>query len=236
MQAITPRYQTPFFNRLARNLLRPVFRGLFHLLARIEVEGLENIPRGAAYIATFNHVSTFDPPFLLTFWPENIEVLGASDIWNRAGFGQNLLVRLFGGIPVHRGEYDRQALERVVRVLKSGYPLLISPEGGRTRVPAMRKGRPGLAFIVEETGAPVVPVAIIGTTTDFFSRAVRGQRPTLQMRIGKPIHLPPVEGKGEARRQSRQHNVDLVMRHIAGMLPENYRGVYSGQEITEVSV
>src|SRR5512145_1698236 len=103
MQTVT-RYQTPFLNWLARTLLRPVFSGLFHLLAKIKIEGLENIPRGTAYIATFNHVSTFDPPFLLTFWPENIEVLGASDIWNRAGFGQNLLVRLFGGIPVHRGE------------------------------------------------------------------------------------------------------------------------------------
>lgn len=224
------RYQTPFFNRMARTLLRPVFRGLFHLLARIEIEGLENIPRGSAYIAAFNHVSTFDPPFLLTFWPENIEVLGASDIWNRAGFGQNLLVRLFGGIPVHRGEYDRQALERVVRVLQSGYPLLISPEGGRTRVPAMRKGRPGLAFIVEETNAPVVPVGIVGTTTDFFRRAIGGQRPILQMRVGKPVQLPPVEGKGEARRQSRQRNVDLVMSHIASLLPDEYRGVYAEQE------
>lgn len=224
------RYQTPFFNRMARTLLRPVFRGLFRLLARIEVEGLENIPRGTAYIAAFNHVSTFDPPFLLTFWPENIEVLGASDIWNRAGFGQNLLVRLFGGIPVHRGEYDRQALERVVRVLQSGYPLLISPEGGRTRVPAMRKGRPGLAFIVEETHAPVVPVGIVGTTTDFFRRAIVGQRPTLQMRVGKPVQLPSVEGRGEARRQSRQRNVDLVMSQIAALLPDEYRGVYADRE------
>ncbi|HAE59890.1 MAG TPA: hypothetical protein DCG54_10405 [Anaerolineae bacterium] len=227
------RYQTPFFNRMARTLLRPVFRGLFHLLARIEIEGLENIPRGTAYIAAFNHVSTFDPPFLLTFWPENIEVLGASDIWKRAGFGQNVLVRLFGGIPVHRGEYDRQALDRVVRILQSGYPLLISPEGGRTRVPAMRRGRPGLAFIVEETGVPVLPVGIVGTTIDFFQRAIRGQRPALQMRVGKPIQLPPIEGKGEARRQSRQRNVDLVMSHIAGLLPENYRGVYAGQQVSE---
>lgn len=224
-------YQTPLFNRISRILLRPVFRGLFHILAKIELEGLENIPRGKPYVAAFNHVSTFDPPFLLTFWPENIEVLGASDIWKRAGFGQNLLVRLFGGIPVHRGEYDRQALERVVHVLRSGYPLLISPEGGRTRIPAMRRARPGLAFIIEETGMPVIPVGIIGTTTDFFQRAIRGKRPVLQMRIGKPIHLPAVEGKGEVRRQSRQKNVDLVMRHIAGLLPETYRGVYAGQEI-----
>lgn len=231
MQALEP-YQPSLLNRLARNLLRPVFRGLFHLLAKIELEGLENVPRGSAYVAAFNHVSTFDPPFLITFWPENIEALGASDIWKRAGFGQNLLVRLFGGIPVHRGEYDRQALERVFKVLRSGFPLVISPEGGRTRTPGMRRARPGLAYIIEETGVPVVPVAIIGTTSDFFTRAVRGARPTLTLRIGKPIRLPAVEGKGEARRQSRQQNVDLVMRTIAGLLPEEYRGIYAGQELS----
>jgi 1-acyl-sn-glycerol-3-phosphate acyltransferase len=226
MQALD-RYRPPLLNRLARTLMRPVFRGLFHLLARVELEGLENVPSGGVYVAAFNHVSTFDPPFLLTFWPENIEALGASDIWQRAGFGQNILVRLFGGIPVHRGEYDRQALERVITVLRSGYPLLISPEGGRTKVPAMRRARPGLAFIVEETGAPVLPVGIIGTTSDFFKRALRGERPTLTLRVGQPIQLPPVEGRGEARRQSRQANVDMVMYAIAQLLPESYRGVYA---------
>lgn len=230
MQTVA-RYQTPFFNRLSRSLMRPLFRGLFHLLAKIELEGLENVPRGSAYIAAFNHISTFDPPFLLTFWPENIEVLGASDIWNRTGFGQNILVRLFGGIPVHRGEYDRQALDKVVKVLQSGYPLLISPEGGRTQVPAMRRGRPGLAFIVEETGVPVVPVGIVGTTRDFFTRALRGERPTLSLQVGQPIQLPPVTGKGQVRRESRQKNVDLVMRQIACMLPESYRGVYANPEL-----
>jgi len=208
-------------------MLRPVFVGLFRLLARIELRGFENIPFGKPYVVIFNHVSTFDPPFLLTFWPETLEALGASDIWKRAGFGQNLLVRLFGGIPVRRGEYDRQALERVVCVLKSGHPLLISPEGGRTRTPGMRRGRPGLAHIIEETGVPVVPVGIVGTTSDFFVRAVRGQRPELFLTVGAPIHLPPLEEKGEARRLSRQHNVDLAMRQVAELLPEEYRGVYS---------
>jgi 1-acyl-sn-glycerol-3-phosphate acyltransferase len=221
------RYKPPLFNRVSRTMLHPVFIGLFRLLARIELHGLGNIPLGKPYVVVFNHVSTFDPPFLLTFWPETLEVLGASDIWNRFGYGQNLLVRLFGGIPVHRGEYDRQALERVTRILKSGQPLLISPEGGRTRTPGMRRGRPGLAHIIEEARVPVVPVGIVGTTSDFFVRAIRAQRPALSLRVGSPIHLPPLEEKGEARRLSRQHNVDLVMRAVAELLPEEYRGVYA---------
>lgn len=227
MQNMNAPYRLPLRNRISRALLRPVFRGLFHLLARVTVSGTENVPCGQPYIAVINHISTFDPPFGLAFWPENIEVLGASDIWERTGFGQNLLVRLFGATPVRRGEYDRRALERVANVLKSGYPLFMSPEGGRTRVVAMRQAKPGLAFLVEMTNAPVVPVGITGTTEDFFKKATRGLRPPLTMKIGKPITLPPVEGRGEARRECRQRNTDLVMSRIAGLLPEEYRGYYA---------
>ena len=220
-------YRVTFRNRISRALLRPVFRGLFQLLARVSIQGVENVPYGKPYIAVINHISTFDPPFALAFWPEDIEALGASDIWERTGFGQNLLVRLFGATPVRRGEYDRRALERVAHVLKSGYPLLMSPEGGRTHSVAMRQAKPGLAFLVEMTNMPVGPVGITGTPDDFFRKATRGLRPPLTMTIGQPITLPSVEGRGEARRECRQRNTDLVMAHIAGLLPEEYRGYYA---------
>ena len=47
------------------------------------------------------------------------------------------------------------------------------------------------------------------------------------MRIGVTFELPPITGKGKTRRQSRQTNADLVMRHIADLLPEDYHGVYA---------
>ncbi len=226
MQTLTP-YRPPLQNRLARAFLRPVFRGLFHLLARVEVQGLQNVPRGSAYIAAFNHVSVFDPPFVLAFWQEDIEILGASDIWERAAFGQNILVRLFGGIPVHRGEFDRAALQKTASVLRGGSPLLLAPEGGRTHQPAMRKALPGIAHLVEETGAPVVPVGVSGTSDDFFKKALAGSKPPLRLHIGKPLQLPPLTGKGEARRRARQANTDLVMTQIAGLLPPEYGGYYA---------
>jgi hypothetical protein len=51
------------------------------------------------------------------------------------------------------------------------------------------------------------------------------------MRIGKPVHFPLVTQKGAERRELRQHNADIVMRYIAGLLPEEYHGVYAGQAI-----
>jgi 1-acyl-sn-glycerol-3-phosphate acyltransferase len=92
----------------------------------------------------------------------------------------------------------------------------------------MQRAKPGVAYLVDATRVPVLPVGLVGTTDDYWQRARRGEKPMLEMRIGKPISLPPIDMKnGAARREARQQNTDLVMRHMAGLLPEEYRGVYA---------
>lgn len=221
-------YKVPVFNRLMRAILRPVFRTLFHLLAKVKIEGKENIPAQGPYLIAMNHVSLFDPPFMLAFWPVIPEAAGAVELWSRPG--QNILVRLYGGIQVHRGQIDRQLIEKMLAALEAGHPLLIAPEGGRSHVPGLRKGLPGVAYLQEITGVEVIPVGIVGATDDFFQQGIRLKRPTLVMRIGKPLRLPPIQEKGEARRLARQRNVDEIMRQIAALLPPEYRGVYAATD------
>ncbi|MGA2505803.1 MAG: lysophospholipid acyltransferase family protein [Anaerolineales bacterium] len=210
---------------LARPLVRVVLGAVFRILAPVKITGKGNVPKDKPYIVAINHVSLFDPPFAGVFFPKAVEAMGAVEVWDRPG--QNILARMWGGIPVHRGDYDRAMFDTVLAVLRSGYPLLIAPEGGRSHTPGLRVAKLGIAYLAEQSGLPVIPVAIVGTTDDFWKKAVKGGRPKLEMHIGKPIYLPPVEGKGGERRASRQRNADLVMRHLAGMLPEEYRGVYS---------
>jgi 1-acyl-sn-glycerol-3-phosphate acyltransferase len=223
-------YQVPWTIRLARWILRPLFRGLFHLLSDIAIYGKENIPEQGSYLIAINHISLFEPPLVLAFWPVPAEAVGAVDIWDRPG--QATLVRLYGGIPVHRGEYDRQLLDTMIAVLRSGRPLLIAPEGGRTHTPGLRRGLPGVAYVMDKTRVPVLPVGIYGSTDDFLSRAMRLHRPRLEMRIGQPLVLPAVEGRGESRREGLQRNVDLIMKHIASLLPVDYRGIYADEKIS----
>ena len=220
-------YRIPLRFRVVRPLLKVVFRGLFQALARIQITGQEYIPRGKAYVAAMNHVSIYDPPFVAAFWPEQLEIIGAIDVFSKPGQGQ--LLRLYGVIPVHRGDYDRPLLTRIIAILKSGRPLLIAPEGARSHDTPMQRAKPGIAYIVEKTAVPVLPVGLVGTTEDFWQRARRGEKPPLEMRIGKPITLPPLPaGKKHA---ARQRNADLVMSHLAGLLPEEYRGIYAGSAI-----
>lgn len=222
-------YRVPFHFRLSRPAIKAVFRLIFHILGRVEVIGKENIPFGKPYVVAMNHISIFDPPLIGAFWPEDLEIVGASDVFEKPGQGQ--ILKIYGVIPVHRGEYDRALMQRVIIAIKAGYPLLIAPEGGRSHVTAMRRAFPGVAYIVEATGVPVVPVGIVGTTDDFWQRAKRGERPQLEVRIGLPIILPLITEKGAARREARQRNADLVMQHLAGLLPEDYRGVYADSAI-----
>jgi 1-acyl-sn-glycerol-3-phosphate acyltransferase len=92
----------------------------------------------------------------------------------------------------------------------------------------MRRAHSGIAYIAARAQVPVLPVGIYGSTEDMLARALRLERPLLEMRIGQPFYLPAITGRGKARRQSRQQNADLVMNNIARLLPESYHGVYSG--------
>jgi 1-acyl-sn-glycerol-3-phosphate acyltransferase len=153
-------YNVPARIRLARKILRLCFRGVFHVLSPVHIQGLENVPSSGAYLIAINHVSLYEAPFIVSFWPVAPEAAGAADIWQRKG--QSTLVRLYGGIPVHRGEYDRQLLETMLEVLRSGRPLLLAPEGGRSHVPGMKRGMPGVAYLVEKTGHRSFQLALPG--------------------------------------------------------------------------
>jgi 1-acyl-sn-glycerol-3-phosphate acyltransferase len=220
-------YRASWWVRFRRRFLQFAVRTVFHILCSVRLVGLENVPKNGPYLLALNHISLFDPPLVLSFWPYPPEALGASDLINRPG--QSQLMRAYAGIPVHRGKYDRKVLETALRVLAAGNALLIAPEGGRSHAIGMRKANPGIAYLVEKTGVPVVPVGAVGTTDDMLQRALRLERPHVEMRVGKPFTLPPIEGVGKERRAARQRNTDTVMLKIAKLLPEEYHGYYAGQ-------
>ena len=190
---------------ILRRVFRPVFRFIFHLLSDVNITGLENIPKNGSYIIAINHISIIEPPLVIAFWPKAPEAVGAKDIWERKG--QASLARFYGGIQVHRGEYDRRVIESMIQVIQSGHPLLIAPEGGRSHSPGMRQALPGVAYLVDKSEAPVLPVGIVGSTDDFLHKAIRLKRPVLEMRIGEAITLPKIEGRGEQRRESGKSHI-----------------------------
>ncbi len=230
---MSERYFVPRRTRMIRASLLPLFRGIFHLVARVKMTGQENIPADGAYMIVFNHVSIYDPPFLVSHWPTPPEILGADDVWTRPG--QSTLARLYGGIPIHRGEVDRTAMGKMLAALRAGRPLLVAPEGTRSHQPGLQQGKPGIAYLIDQTHVPIVPVGVIGTTDEFLSQALRGERPPLELHVGRPFTLPEFSSPELTPKEIRQRKADYIMGRIAALLPHHYRGVYNQQQNLEMA-
>ena len=221
-------YRVPLKIQISRRFMRVFFRGLFHTLGKVELYGMEKIPADNKYVVAFNHVSMVEVPFIGAFWPTFLEIIGATVVWERPLHA--MVAKGWGGIQVYREGFDREVFQKVLQSFESGRPLMISPEGTRSRTPGLQRGKPGIAYIVDKVNVPVIPVAVVGNTYDFLKEGIRGKRPVIQMIVGDLIDLPPLTGRGEEKRKMRQHNTDIVMARIAELLPEEYQGVYSDYE------
>ena len=221
-------FRVPFLTKINRHILRGFFRAFFHILGKVEISGFENIPNHNKYVAVFNHVSLVEVPFIGAFWPTLLEIIGGADVWSRPGV--SIVVKMWSGIQVKRGQFDKEIFQQVKQIFEADRPLMISPEGTRSHTPGLARGKAGVAFIIDQVDVEVLPVEVIGNTMNFLKMGIRGKRPPIQMIVGEPFKLPPLEGRGKVRRAMRQNNTDIIMAKLASLLPENYQGVYTEYE------
>jgi 1-acyl-sn-glycerol-3-phosphate acyltransferase len=199
-----------------------VFGLMLLVWTRKQVVGLENVPRRGPLILASNHVNLLDPPLLAVLMPRRIIYMGKVELWRTPIIGP--LYTLAGFIPVQRFGADLPALRKAEKVLRQNQVLGMFPEGTRSRKPGLGKGQPGTAIIALRSGAPIVPVAVTGTAgvavPRSFFRITR-----VGVVFGKPFELP------KGRRLSAElveECAERIMKEIAVLLPEEYRGVYAG--------
>ena len=143
------------FFRLAHLLLAPVFRCMF----RVEVKGLEILPRSGVMLCP-NHSSNWDPLLMLSVLPVDYHLYSmAKDSLFRIPVLSSI-IRACGGFPVARGHSDIQAVKTAMQTIKNGDNLLIFPEGTRVDHEGEVEAKGGVAMIAIRTGATIVPVYI----------------------------------------------------------------------------
>lgn len=190
--------------RFARGVCRLVLR----LHGSIEVIGEENIPRSGPAIVTPNHLSFLDPPAIGAAMHREGRFLARHTLWRNRLFGR--IITATGAMPINRDKPDRASVRAVLAALDAGYPVVIFPEGTRSRDGRLLRGEHGIAMFVQKSGAPVIPAAIMGTGTILPPDARGTHRADVRVIFGPALHFTPDS--------SREEIVTGIMRAIAGLL------------------
>jgi len=213
-------------SHLGRKWLDAIARTVDWLLFRTDARGVDKIPMEGPFILISNHVSAFELfPLRTLLHPRRVRTLAKAESWDNRFMGW--LLDQWGSIPIKRGESDLTALRTSLQVLKEGGILGIMPEGTRSKDGKLGRGNPGVAVIALKSRCPIVPMAFWGVE-NMKGNAKRLRKTDFHFRVGDPFHIQPPVGKPS--REDRQRMVDDVMRHIAELLPEEYRGVYRSSE------
>jgi glycerol-3-phosphate dehydrogenase (NAD(P)+) len=181
----------PFVLFVVRAILTPFF--LIYL--RMERIGREHIPSEGPVILASNHRSFFDPFVIGTMTRRPVYYVAKKELFTYNRFLTWLLNSL-GAFPVDRGAGDQDTIETSRIILERGEMLLMFPEGTRTRPGALGKPKRGVGRLALETGAPVVPIAIIGT--EDIRRGWRIRPRKVRLRAGRLLHFPKVDAASPA--------------------------------------
>lgn len=225
-EAHSPRH-AGFKYAVGRMIARPLTR----LIYRPRIEGRDNVPRTGAVILASNHLSFIDSMAIPVAAPRPVHFLAKASYFEGTGLKGALSREFFtsvGAIPVRRGagKAALDALDQQRQLLDEGLAVALYPEGTRSTDGRLYKGRTGVAFLALQTGAPVVPVGLIGTDRVM---PVGATMPSLSekvtVRFGEPIDVTKHGGADSGR--ARRLATDEIMAAIHALSGQELAGVYN---------
>ena len=208
-----------------RNFLRWLIGFVFNLIARVEVNGYENLPKEGNCVVATNHLGIADVPiglYALNRWDIFVMI---GEKWEKVGlfrWASKYLNLIF----IDRYNPDIKTLRKVISLMEKNNILVIAPEGTRSRTGALIEAKPGVSYLAAKLDRPIVPVGITGTEDKtILHNLKRLRRSHITVTAGPTFTLPPLprENRDEALKQY----TDEIMCRIAAILPEKYRGVYA---------
>lgn len=182
----------------------------------VEITGLENVPAGRSCIFMSNHVSNLDPPVLLPLLPGRSSVLLKKELMNIPILGTAMRMAKF--VPVERGsrrDTAKASVEAAADALRSGLHILVYPEGTRSPDGHLAAFKKGPFFLAQQTGAPIVPIALSGT-----QHMMRKGSNAITPGLARIRLLPPIESSAY---ESREELMRAVRTSIADALPEDMK-------------
>jgi 1-acyl-sn-glycerol-3-phosphate acyltransferase len=206
-------------------VIRRVLAPAGKLVYRPTVEGLENVPRRGAVILAGNHLSFIDSVVIPLIADRQVAFLAKSEYFMGGSPKQRLVGGLLGAlghVPVDRGKgrASLAALDVATEVLSSGRAFGIYPEGTRSLDGRLHRGHTGVAQLALTTGAPVVPLALIGTD-EMMPVGVRiPRRKPITIRFGTPLDFARYDGLADspAVRRSVTDEIMYAIMELSGQV------------------
>ncbi len=220
---------SPMLYTVAHGVIPPVARAVWQPL----VEGVHHVPASGPVIVASNHLSFFDSVVIPVVVPRKVVFLAKSDYFTGTGVKGTLVRAWFEGLgmlPVDRDDTRAAiaSLDTALAVLSRGEAFGIYPEGTRSRDGRLYRGRTGVAHLALTSGAPVLPVGLIGTED---IQPVGASRPRMgrvdvTVRFGEPIQVAG-EYDGVPTGRARRELTDRIMTAIAGLSGQQLAGTYN---------
>ncbi|MDV4151958.1 lysophospholipid acyltransferase family protein [Clostridium sp. AL.422] len=204
----------------------------FKKYANIKIEGaekIENVEGPVIFIC--NHLSNSDGIILHKVLKEKFDPTFVAGIKLSNDPVTKLGTMVIKNIGIKPNSADKEAITKIVKLVRGGENLMIFPEGTRSRTGAMIEGKRGILLIARLTKATIVPMGITGTeillpiNKDGDMGGEKFNHADVNIMFGEPISLP-VKGKDEDKHEYDDRCMEYLMKSIANLLPEKYRGIY----------
>jgi glycerol-3-phosphate dehydrogenase (NAD(P)+) len=209
-------------NRLMYLIVRAVLQPLFFIYLRFERHGHEHAKgiEGGLVVAA-NHRSFLDP-FLIACalpWRRELHFVAKVELFDKRW--QGWLVSRLGAFPVRRGQSDAETIETSREILNRGGTVAIFPEGTRIRFGSLGLPRKGAGRLALETGASVLPVAVLGT--EGVRRGWRIRPRKVKLRAGPAMTFPRTDRPSPAAAETLSariwQNITLQWEWLGGLPP-----------------
>ena len=221
--------------RVSRLVAGPFLR----LMARPEVTGAENIPATGQAILASNHLSVVDSIFLPLMVERPVTFAAKSEYFTGTRWRDKVVgayLRSTNQLSTDRaGARAAQAmLDAALDLLNGGQLFGIYPEGTRSPDGRLYRGRTGIGYLALNSGAPVIPVAMIGTER-ILPPGHRIPRPgKIEIRIGEPITFDQFRGQPAGARQ-RRAVTDEVVQAIQKLSGQEFVPMYASVRKEEIA-
>jgi 1-acyl-sn-glycerol-3-phosphate acyltransferase len=169
--------------------LRALLVPFFLVYLRLQRIGREHLPRSGPLLLAANHRSFLDPFVIGTLVRRPVYYMAKRELFEKRW--QAWILNALGAFPVDRGAGDRDAMETARLILERGDCVVVFPEGTRVRPGPLGEPRRGVGRLSLETGAPVAPVAVIGSEDVRNGWRIRTRK--VRIRVGRPLLFPTVE-------------------------------------------